>query len=323
MRAWPRLPVFAATAFSALLAAGSSTPSSLAVNTPAVVDDAASGVAHVAVDGERWLRATYAALDEPIEIRMPFAESRELATAAATAYAFAASGGQTLEITLDRGTADVGGPIYVEVFRVVDVLGEALHERLTALRPGASSVRTRLPSDGTYHVLVQTGASSAGGYRVTLELGAALPFPVVGAKAASIRGLFGASRDSGRRHHEGVDIFVQRLTPVLAVSAGRAMPARDALGGNTVWLNTAGTSYYYAHLDRIAVREQQQVKVGDVLGYVGNTGNAGGTPSHLHFGVYRWGRDPIDPLPLLVGQRFEGEPAAATAGTGGVSAPGG
>jgi murein DD-endopeptidase MepM/ murein hydrolase activator NlpD len=146
---------------------------------------------------------------------------------------------------------------------------------------------------------------------------AALPFPVVGAEADSIRSLFGASRDAGRRNHEGVDIFVQRLTPVLAVAAGRAMPRQDALGGNTVWLNTPGTSYYYAHLDRVAVKDQQDVKVGDVLGYVGNTGNATGMPSHLHFGVYRWGREPIDPLPLLLGQRFEGEPAAiSAAGTG-------
>ena len=67
------------------------------------------------------------------------------------------------------------------------------------------------------------------------------------------------------------------------------MPRQDALGGNTVWLNTPGTSYYYAHLDRVAVRDQQRVKVGDVLGYVGNTGNARNMPSHLHFGVYRWG----------------------------------
>jgi murein DD-endopeptidase MepM/ murein hydrolase activator NlpD len=146
---------------------------------------------------------------------------------------------------------------------------------------------------------------------LTLELGAALPFPVVGAQIDSIRSLFGASRDDGRRHHEGVDIFVRRLTPVLAVAAGRAMPRQDALGGNTVWLNTPGTSYYYAHLDRVAVKDQQRVKIGDVLGYVGNTGNAGGMPSHLHFGVYRWGKEPIDPLPLLVGQRFDRESAAA------------
>src|SRR5688500_13322247 len=114
---------------------------------------------------------------------------------------------------------------------------------------------------------------------------AALPIPVVGAEAGSIRRLFGASRDAGRRHHAREDILAQRLTPVLAVAAGRAMPRQDALGGNTVWLNTPGTSYYYAHLDRVAVKEQQYVKVGDVLGYVGNTGNATGMPPHLHFGV--------------------------------------
>jgi murein DD-endopeptidase MepM/ murein hydrolase activator NlpD len=111
-----------------------------------------------------------------------------------------------------------------------------------------------------------------------------------------------------------VDIFVQRLTPVLAVAAGRAMPRKDDLGGNTVWLNAPGISYYYAHLDRVAVRDQQRVKAGDVLGYVGNTGNANGMPSHLHFGVYRWGREPVDPLPLLLGQRFEGEQAPTDAG---------
>ncbi len=173
-------------------------------------------------------------------------------------------------------------------------------------------MRTRLPSDGTYHVLVQPERVGAGPYRLTIELGAALPFPVPGVRPDAIRGLFGASRDAGRRHHAGVDIFVQRLTPVLAVAAGRAMPRRDALGGNAVWLNTPGTSYYYAHLDRIAVRDGQPVKVGDVLGYVGNTGNARNEPSHLHFGVYRWGREPIDPLPLLVGRRFAGASAPAT-----------
>lgn len=167
-------------------------------------------------------------------------------------------------------------------------------------------------------MLVQSDSSGGRDYGLTLELGAALPFPVVGAQVDSIRSLFGASRDDGRRHHEGVDIFVRRLTPVLAVAAWRAMPRRDALGGNTVWLNTPGTSYYYAHLDRVAVKDQQRVKVGDVLGYVGNTGNADGMPSHLHFGVYRWGQQPIDPLPLLVGQRFDREPAPAlTADAGG------
>ncbi|HEX7238261.1 MAG TPA: M23 family metallopeptidase [Gammaproteobacteria bacterium] len=307
------------TACGALLIAGASAPSLLARHAPADAVAAASPPVLAADDGERWLAATLAALDNATEVRLPFAGLGELDGAAqvAAAYEFRGRGGQKLEINLRRDLGSAA-PIYVEVFRVVDVLGQPLHERLTALRLNASSVSTRLPSDGVYHVLVQTDAKSAGRYGLTLELDAALPFPVVGAEAAAIGSVFGASRDAGRRNHEGVDIFVQRLTPVLAVAAGRAMPRQDALGGNTVWLNTPGMSYYYAHLDRVAVRDQQRVKVGDVLGYVGNTGNANDMPAHLHFGVYRWGREPIDPLPLLVGQRFQGDQrAVATANAGG------
>ena len=320
MRWLARQPILAATACCALLGAGSSTPALIMARQVPVADAVVPNPAsYAAGDGERWLKATRAALDDAKQVRMPFADDvGELdAEHVAVAYAFQGHGGQPLEIELRRD-AGSNGPIYVEVFRVLEVLGEPLHERLTALRPSASSIKTRLPSDGVYHVLVQTGAEGAGRYGLRLELGASLPFPVVGAEAGSIRGLFGASRDAGRRNHAGVDIFVQRLTPVLAVAPGTVMPRHDELGGNTVWLNTPGTSYYYAHLDRIAVREQQRVKVGDVLGYVGNTGNANGVPSHLHFGVYRWGREPIDPLPLLVGQRFgkEQHKAGSTANAG-------
>jgi murein DD-endopeptidase MepM/ murein hydrolase activator NlpD len=264
--------------------------------------------------GQLWFDATRAALDDAREIEMPFADEAA-ADGAAAAFAFEAAAGQTLEITVMDGGA---GALYVEVFRVIEILGQSLHERLSALKPSAASLKTRLPSDGTYHVLVQAGDGVGAPRRFTLELGAALPFPVVGARADAIRSLFGASRDAGRRYHQGIDIFVQRLTPVLAVASGRAMPRTDALGGNTVWLNTPGTSYYYAHLDRVAVRDQQQVKAGDVLGYVGNTGNAKNMSSHLHFGVYRWGKEPIDPLPLLVGRRFaQGRAPGADADAGG------
>ena len=311
MRPRARHAAFLAAAAAVLLVGSSTSPSSFATH-PARVSITPTPVPSDAVsDGERWFRATRAALDNAVEVNLPFAELTD-GDDKPLAYSFEALAGQVLEIAVvpaataaagDPGGAD--GSVYVEVFRVVEVLGEGLHERLTALRPGDTTLRTRLPSDSTYHVLIQAEPSAAAPRRFTLELGAALPFPVVGAHAGSIRSLFGARRDAGRRHHEGVDIFVQRLTPVLAVTAGRAMPRHDALGGNTVWLNTPGTSYYYAHLDRVAVRDQQQVKAGDVLGYVGNSGNARNMASHLHFGVYRWGKRPIDPLPLLVGQRFE------------------
>lgn len=320
MRIPARRSLLAATVCGVLLAASSSTPSSSALVDAKLGDDSRSVMRDAeSSSGERWLSETRAALDNPKEVRLPSLELGALvgADGGAAAFAFEALGGQTLEITLTRETSGSQRPVYVEVFRVVEVLGQALHERLAGMRPSSSTLRARLPSDGPYHVLVQTSANAAADYRLTLELTPALPFPVVGAQRDAIRGLFGASRDAGRRHHEGVDIFVQRLTPVLAVAAGRAMPRRDALGGNTVWLNTPGTSYYYAHLDRVAVRDQQSVKAGDVLGYVGNTGNADGTPAHLHFGVYRWGREPIDPWPLLVGQRFDGERAASSGDAGG------
>lgn len=315
-------PILAATVLGGLLLGSSSVPPSRAGSVAAMTERPEPPLASLpsADAGDEWLEATRAALDAATEVHVPFAAPGELsAEAGAAAFAFDALAGQTLEIALERAArTPADTPIYVEVFRVVDVLGQALRQRLAALRPGEPSFTTRLPSDGTYHVLVQANAEGAGRYTLTVELAPALPFPVVGADADAIRSLFGAPRESGERQHEGVDIFVQRLTPVLAVAPGRAMPRQDSLGGNTVWLNTPGTSYYYAHLDRVAVRDGQRVKPGDVLGYVGNTGNASGTPSHLHFGVYRWGREPIDPLPLLVGQRFDGEPATATlAGAGG------
>ncbi len=296
-----------------LLFCKSSTPSS-AVAPAELETPALAGIeVSAATAGERWLAGTREALDTAVEVPVPFVEvGGEARTGgAATAFAVEAFAGQTLELALERDEA-AAGRVYVEVFRVVDVLGNGLHQRLAALRPSVGRLRTRLPSDGTYHILVQPEPTGAGPYRLTVELGAALPFPVVGGRPDAIRSLFGASRDAGRRHHEGVDIFVQRLTPVLAVAAGRVTPRRDPLGGNAVWLNTPGTSYYYAHLDRIAVRDNQAVKVGDVLGYVGNTGNAKNEPSHLHFGVFRWGREPIDPLPLLVGRRFAGATPPAT-----------
>jgi murein DD-endopeptidase MepM/ murein hydrolase activator NlpD len=316
MRWSARQPILLVLACGGLSVAGSTVPHAALRATPEAGDARAEPLA-VAGEGERWLRATRAALEDAAQVRVPFKLRRDYDETNPTAVSFKALRGQVLEINLEADAEALGQIAYVEVFRVIDVLSQGLHQRLAALRPSEQRLRATLPSDGTYRVLVQP-VEGAPSYGLTLELGAALPFPVVGAKPDAIRSLFGASRDSGRRDHQGVDIYVQKLTPVLAVAAGRAMPRQDPLGGITVWLNTPGTSYYYAHLDRVAVRESQRVKPGDVLGYVGNTGNARNMPAHLHFGVYRWGRDPVDPLPLLVGQRFEqGPPAIRDADAGG------
>jgi peptidoglycan LD-endopeptidase LytH len=128
---------------------------------------------------------------------------------------------------------------------------------------------------------------------------ASLPFPVEGLTARAVQSGFGAERDAGRREHEGIDIFAARNTPALAVVDGTARSGTNPLGGNVVWLRDRGRglSFYYAHLTRAAFEGTASVSAGDVVGYIGNTGNARTTSPHLHFGIYQ--RGAIDPLPFL------------------------
>jgi murein DD-endopeptidase MepM/ murein hydrolase activator NlpD len=151
---------------------------------------------------------------------------------------------------------------------------------------------------GRYVLRVQPELLRGGRVSLTLTARASLGFPVAGRDMAAIRSRFGATRDAGRREHEGVDIFAPRGTPVVAAAAGRVSRVQTSrLGGNVVWLRETGSGrhLYYAHLDRHAVLEDALVQPGDTLGFVGNTGNARTTPPHLHFGVYLRGEGPVDP----------------------------
>jgi murein DD-endopeptidase MepM/ murein hydrolase activator NlpD len=124
--------------------------------------------------------------------------------------------------------------------------------------------------------------------------------PVAGVRPGSVANTWHAPRSGGRRH-EGQDIFARRSTPVVAATDGVVVKfGGGKLGGKAVFVAGRGArTYYYAHLDRYAdVALGQVVLRGDVLGYVGNTGNARTTPAHLHFGIYT-ATGPINPLPLI------------------------
>lgn len=128
-----------------------------------------------------------------------------------------------------------------------------------------------------------------------------LIMPVEGVSAAALRNSWHAPRDAGARRHEGLDIFAPRGRPVRATTEGIVLNVgTNRLGGNVVWvLGPGGQRHYYAHLDRFGdVRRGQRVFAGNVLGYVGTTGNARGTPPHLHYGIYT-SRGAINPYPLL------------------------
>lgn len=148
-----------------------------------------------------------------------------------------------------------------------------------------------------------------------MERPTALPVPVEGVRPRQVADTFGAPRGRDRTH-AGLDIFAKRGTPIRSASPGVVVDVREGgLGGRQVWvLGPARERYYYAHLDdwRDGLTRGEIVDVGTVLGYVGDTGNAKGTPPHLHWGIY--GSDgAYDPLPLL--KAWKGaQPGTATAG---------
>jgi len=141
-------------------------------------------------------------------------------------------------------------------------------------------------------------------------------FPVYG--GASFGDTFGAARDGVGWHH-GEDLFASVGTPVVAVAGGVVFSAgRNRLGGFRLWLRDArGTEYYYAHLSAYSPLAVNLgfVQAGDVLGFVGATGDARGTPPHLHFEIHPAGlRDlgydgVVDPAPFLAAwERRAGRP---------------
>lgn len=127
----------------------------------------------------------------------------------------------------------------------------------------------------------------------------AMPLQDVSKKA--VADTWHAPRGTGRLH-EGQDIFAPRGTPILSATSGLVYRiGENNLGGQTVSvIGSGGRVYYYAHLDSYAAGLEvgDRVSTRTVLGYVGTTGNAQGTPPHLHFGVYTL-KGATNPLPLL------------------------
>jgi len=122
------------------------------------------------------------------------------------------------------------------------------------------------------------------------------------------------------RLHEGQDIFAPRGTPILSATRGLVYKiGENNLGGQTVSvMGAGGRMYYYAHLDTYAqnLAEGDYVTPQTVLGYVGTTGNAQGTPPHLHFGIYT-SSGPIDPFPLLTDRPAPSRPSREAPPNGG------
>jgi murein DD-endopeptidase MepM/ murein hydrolase activator NlpD len=137
-----------------------------------------------------------------------------------------------------------------------------------------------------------------------------LMIPVEGVPYARLTDGFDQPRGQ-ERHHEALDIMAPKGTKVLAVADGKvAKLFTSKPGGLTIYQfdPTEKYAYYYAHLDHYAegLKEGADIKRGDLIGYVGATGNADPNAPHLHFAVFEltpekqwWKGTPVDPYPLL------------------------
>lgn len=128
-----------------------------------------------------------------------------------------------------------------------------------------------------------------------------LSVPVEGVPASRLADTWGAPRSGGRRH-EGIDIFAKKGTRILSAIEGVVTRVGDnRLGGHSVWvMGPGGYLYYYAHLEKFGdVKPLQRIRKGHCIGAVGDSGNARGTPPHLHYGIYRLIGGARNPYPLL------------------------
>lgn len=138
---------------------------------------------------------------------------------------------------------------------------------------------------------------------------AVVAVPVTGAEfvcpapTATFVDTFGADRDGGARQHRGVDMFAAVGDPVVAPEDGELVLFWNELGGASFGLyGDSGTFYYGAHLDSF-VGADRRVVAGELVGTIGNTGNARTTPPHLHFQIHPGGRGTAAVNPTAATQR--------------------
>lgn len=137
-----------------------------------------------------------------------------------------------------------------------------------------------------------------------------LVIPVAGVAAKDLVDSFDDMR-GGLRHHNALDIMAARNTPVVAAVAGRVLKLHNSVaGGLTIYMSDPSSRFVmmYGHLDsyRPDLKEGQVVKRGEIIGFVGSTGNANALAPHLHFQITRnadqsewWKGSPINPFPIF------------------------
>lgn len=268
--------------------------------------------------GKAWIDAGQNSIAKALRIQVPYKEQGYFPAerVAATAFRFDVVRGQRLNIRLEK-TPAADFMVYMDLWAF---RGGNSPKAIASADTLNASITVDVDENAEYLLRLQPELLKSGAYTLEIVSGPSLSFPVKTSGRKRIESLFGVGRDANTRRHEGIDIFGPKLTPVVASADGVVTRVgENNLGGLVVMMRPNGKNYtlYYAHLDKQLAVEGQQVKTGDTLGLMGNTGNARTTPPHLHFGIYTGG-GAIDPLPFV--NTDVATPKAITAATTNINA---
>ncbi len=241
---------------------------------------------------EQWNTGSSQSLKDKVNPPLPYAQQGYFFTDKANALGFDLNleVGEVLEIECIPENEDV--LVFIELFDTLEKDALAFNEK------DENRLRHEITKSGNYQLRIQPAAKTFTSYNLEIISTPLYAFPVKGGNNDDIKSFWGDPRDGGKRKHEGIDIFAPKGTHLVAVVNGKVELRNGGLGGKQVWLrdNERRIRIYYAHLDEQIARDGQKVKTGDIVGTVGNTGNARTTSPHVHFGTYLSRRGAVDPL---------------------------
>jgi len=249
--------------------------------------------------GERWITKANSLLQNASTVKVPYKETGYFASdkVDGASLKFNLQRGQMLTAKLSKQSVS-GFAIYMDIWELKDN-GE--YKNLAFADSLGAELQLEAKRSGDYVLRLQPELLGSGSYTLELSIGPSLGYPLKVINRKQIQSFFGVGRDNNSRKHEGIDIFSSFRTPVVAVSEGTVTRVNENnLGGKVVWFRPKDKDYtlYYAHLDEQIATTGQEVRLGDTLGLMGNTGNAKTTPPHLHFGIYT-SEGAVDPLPFV------------------------